>query len=97
MLKLFPWLWICNFYFLIYQGSPEETKPVQMDSRRSPEKTNEQVLSICLFELVNLFTFSMQFNGTPFCSIYDEEICPICLYQIMQFTLIEQIMQKLTI
>ncbi|XP_047151315.1 GATA transcription factor 19-like [Vigna umbellata] len=26
------------------EGSPEETKPVQMDSRRSPEKTNEQFL-----------------------------------------------------
>lgn len=38
-------------YLFIYQGSPEETKPVQMDSRRSPEKTNEQVLSIyiCLY------------------------------------------------
>ncbi|BAT73901.1 hypothetical protein VIGAN_01146000 [Vigna angularis var. angularis] len=26
------------------EGSPEETKPMQMDSRRSPEKTNEQFL-----------------------------------------------------
>ncbi|KAG5014963.1 hypothetical protein JHK85_021099 [Glycine max] len=26
------------------EGSPEETKPVQMDSRRSPEKTNEQFI-----------------------------------------------------
>jgi len=59
MLTLFPWLWNCNFYFLIYQGSPEETKPAQMDSRPSPEKTNEQVLSICLFALIDLFTFSI--------------------------------------
>jgi len=51
MLTLFPWLWICNFYFLIYQGSPEETKPVQIDSRRSPQKTNEQVLSKLWFNL----------------------------------------------
>ncbi|QCD84187.1 pseudo-response regulator 1 [Vigna unguiculata] len=26
------------------EGSPEETKPVQIDSRRSPEKTNEQFI-----------------------------------------------------
>lgn len=62
MPTLFNWAGFLIFILFIHQGTPEENKAVPMDSRETPEKKNEQVLSICLFIIISLeflFIFSV--------------------------------------